>query len=178
MLIRFGVIDIVSANQPIEIFSDMNNQNKFLPQSYDPFFPDSTSSRQAIMHTIPRYGNIYKFAMVDFAKAESLFVNPLKPNELTLARGKNRFESFCSHCHGFTGHGDGTVITKAKLAEDEEGFPAPPDYHRPETKALSDARIFHIMSSGQNVMFPAADKLNTIDRWCIVLYIRYMQSQQ
>ena len=34
-----------------------------------------------------------------------------------LARGHERYDSFCAPCHGLTGHGDGIVVAR--------GFPAP-----------------------------------------------------
>lgn len=139
------------------------------------FFTDSASLRKPPANTVPIVGGRYPFAMEEYAKAESAFVNPLNPTKAVLARGKNRFDVFCSPCHGYEGKGDGAIMTKVQLKDDEEAFPGPPDYCRPETKAMSDARIFHIISAGQNIMFPHADRINEFDRWAIVLYVRKLQ---
>lgn len=174
-LMKAGYISLFHNFQNFSVISDMDFSPAKKSQSESKFFPDSMSFRIPPAGTIPVDGNIYPFAMEEFAKAESLFVNPLKPDKEILERGKNRYEIFCSHCHGFTGKGDGSVMTKVTLKEGEEPFPGPPDYSRPETKAFSDARIFHIISAGQNIMFPLADRISVYDRWAIVLYVRKLQ---
>jgi mono/diheme cytochrome c family protein len=50
-----------------------------------------------------------------------------------------------------------------------------PNLTRPETAALSDARIYHIISAGQNLMPSYADKISPTDRWAIVYYLRTLQ---
>ncbi len=176
LLVRFGIITGFETNQPLEAIADMDYQPKVGLQSLTSFFPDSLSLRLPPPGSIPTIGISYKFEQTDYEAAEKAFSNPITDNHLELKRGKNRFEAFCSPCHGFQGHGDGTVITKVEMvSEDDEPFPGPPDFCRPETRAMSDARLFHIISSGQNLMFPQKSKLNELDRWRIIRYIRSLQ---
>ena len=45
-----------------------------------------------------------------------------------LARGEGRFRVFCTPCHGPSGRGDGTVVSR--------GFPPPPSYHDERLRAV------------------------------------------
>jgi mono/diheme cytochrome c family protein len=45
----------------------------------------------------------------------------------------------------------------------------------PNATQLSNARIFHIISVGQNLMPGYADKIDAIDRWAIIRYLRKLQ---
>jgi hypothetical protein len=53
----------------------------------------------------------------------------------------------------------------------------PPNLAGKQAKSYSDARIFHVISAGQNVMSSYADKIPPEDRWKIVNYVREIQKQ-
>ena len=139
------------------------------------FIGDSLIEFHPPENSIPSNVHIYPFSPVEFAKAESTYTNPLTATEDILNYGKHLFQVHCIYCHGTDGKGGGPVITEVELEEDEEGFPVPPDLTAERTKNLSDARIFHILSAGQNLMFPVAHKLNESERWALVLHLRELQ---
>ena len=87
----------------------------------------------------------------------------------------NLYQTYCIACHGNTGKGDGPIVTEVILPEGEEGLPAPPDFKSDNTMGYSDARMFHVLSGGQNLMFPVAHKLTPNQRWALVHYIRLLQ---
>ncbi len=175
IMLQTGVIKFYRAFQPFEIIADMDNQIKPSPQKESSFFADSSSFRSAIENTVPKFGSKYHLTDLEYEEAEFENKNPLEPTERVLARGKNRFETFCVPCHNYDGKGNGVIITKVKLKEGEEGFPAPANLTREFTRTISDARIFHILSAGQNLMFPVNYKLSETDRWALVHYIRKLQ---
>ncbi len=158
----------------IETVSDMQEQPKFTPQEANGFFPDSASMRMAPTKSVPVNAKRYTHTMLEYEKATDL-INPLPPDDYVLARGYNRYRIFCVVCHGEDGKGNGRIVTQPKLAEDEEGFPQPADLTSENTKKLSDGRLFHILSAGQNLMFPVNYKMNETDRWALVHYIRKLQ---
>ena len=158
----------------IETVSDMQEQKKITAQKPYAFFQDSSSMRPSPLHSIPVGKQKYKYEQAEYDSSETL-VNPLPSNDYVLARGKNRFEIFCVPCHGKDGKGKGLIITKPQLAEDEEGFPPPADLTSAHTISLSNGRLFHILSSGQNLMFRVNFKMSEIDRWTLVHYIRHLQ---
>ena len=172
LMLRNGIIPYSSQSQPFEVISDMDHQKKLKTEEFYQLFSDTVSVFTPPVNTVPRDRRIYRFQPVEFDSAIKYYNNPLISSEFILAKGKNLFDVFCSPCHGFYGKGKGTIITKVKLKDDEEGFPAPADLTRPETKRMPDARLFHILSAGQNLMFPVYFKLDENERWAVVTYIR------
>lgn len=159
----------------IETVTDMQLQNKYTPQKASTFFEDSAGFRTLPEHSIPANRIHYRFKAVEYDSAIARYKNPLPDDDYVIARGKNRFEIFCVPCHGTDGKGEGLIVTKPELEEDEEGFPLPSDLTSEYAKNLPDARVFHILSAGQNLMFPVNFKMNEIDRWAVIKYIRKLQ---
>ncbi|MDP2364756.1 MAG: c-type cytochrome [Ignavibacteria bacterium] len=176
--LKFGYLKGTEKNQPYEAISDMDRQAKVHPQKLSTSFDDGLSTRQPVDSTVPRYGSKYQFEQVDFLVPETQFINPLPNEDFYLKRGKQRFETFCVPCHNHDGKGRGLIITKANLMPDEEGFPEPANLLRTETIRMSDGRLFHVLSSGQNLMFPVSEKLSENERWAIIKYIRFLQKLQ
>ena len=159
----------------IETVADMQYQNKM--QTQEPvYLADSLIQMQAPDKSFAVNHIRYRFSQFEYDSAESRFLNALPPNDtFLLSRGKNRFETFCVPCHNYDGKGKGLMVTKPVLKDDEEGFPQPADLTGDHTKSLSDARLYHILSSGQNLMFPMNEKLSDADKWCVINYIRHLQ---
>jgi mono/diheme cytochrome c family protein len=87
-----------------------------------------------------------------------------------LERGRNRFDIYCAPCHGESGDGAGMVV--------ERGFPAPPSYHTQKLREVPDSHLYEVISRGYGVMYPYADRIDPVDRWAIVAYIRALQLSQ
>ncbi len=96
-----------------------------------------------------------------------------EPPEMTAAlleRGRQRFEIFCSPCHGLSGKGDGMIV--------QRGFPAPPSYHIARLRSAPAQHFFDVITNGFGVMYPYAARVEPHDRWAIVAYIRALQISQ
>jgi mono/diheme cytochrome c family protein len=154
-----------STEPPIQIRFDMQYQTKVSAQQPNTFFADGKSMRDHVPGTVPRDGSIYPYTT--FQEAEAELSNPLAGTTKLLARGKNRFNAFCSPCHSLTGQDTTEVVRK--------GFQKPPNLAGANAKSYSDAHIFHVISAGQNIMQGYADKLKPEDRWAIVNYVRELQ---
>ncbi len=164
-----GNITWFSTEPPLEFNPGMDHQFKAIPQSSNSFFANRSSLREPLTGTVARNVDVYTLGQGDIDAAEIENVNPgLPKTEFVAARGQNRFNVFCSPCHNYDGKGESRVAVRGQWA----GIP---DLTRPETQALSDARIFHIVSAGQNLMPSYADKISTVDRWAIVYYLRMLQ---
>lgn len=169
VLVLAGKITWFSTEPPLEFNPNMDHQFKAIPQSGNTFFSDRKSVREPVEGTVARGQDVYPLQQGDLDQAEVLNVNPGVPRtDFVLARGQNRFNVFCSPCHNYNGQGESKVATRGQWA----GIP---NLMRDETKALSDARLYHIISAGQNLMPSYADKIKPIDRWAIVYYLRSMQ---
>lgn len=95
---------------------------------------------------------------------------PAPPDAASLTRGRQRFEAFCSPCHGFAGAGDGAVVAR--------GFPAPPTFHQPRLRQVPDGYLFDVITRGYGQMYSYAARVTPPDRWAIVAYIRALQLSQ
>jgi len=99
----------------------------------------------------------------------ALDVNPIPFSEEVLKQGKELFESFCIHCHGETGDGQGTVIV-GSLGK----FPPPGAYGGP-LKDLPAGQIFYSITYGKNAMGSHASQVNKEERWKLVHYVQKLQ---
>jgi len=89
---------------------------------------------------------------------------------MTLAlvqRGRERFEIFCSECHGDGGDADGMVV--------QRGFPRPPSFHDRRLVTAPDEHFVDVITNGHGVMYSYADRVPPADRWAITAYIRALQ---
>jgi len=89
---------------------------------------------------------------------------------MTLAlvyRGRERFNIFCSECHGLGGDADGMVV--------QRGFPKPPSFHEARLVNAPDEHFVDVITHGYGVMYSYADRVPLADRWAIVAYIRALQ---
>lgn len=179
LLLILGKFHIIHHLRPFEIIRDMDYQNKLTPTHFSVFFDEKTRNLLPLRESSPLENNIYRFEPYEFLKAEQIFnKNPVSLNNFTLKRGEILYERYCAFCHGRTGKGEGENVTKVMLEEGEEGFPPPKDLTSKSARNLADGRLFHILSAGQNLMFPFHDRLNSFDKWCIIHYIRKIQSLQ
>lgn len=135
----------------------MQEQPKYQPLESAARFPDNREAQPPPPGTVPRH------APYDQQGAPTYTMDELQ-------RGRERFEIFCSPCHGLTGHGDGPVV--------QRGFPAPPSYHSSGLRSAPDRHYFDVMTTGYGVMFSYADRVPVDDRWAIVAYIRALQLSQ
>ena len=89
---------------------------------------------------------------------------------MTLAlvkRGRERFNIFCSECHGSGGDADGMVV--------QRGFPKPPSFHEARLVSAPDEHFVDVITNGHGVMYSYADRVPAADRWAIAAYIRALQ---
>jgi mono/diheme cytochrome c family protein len=87
-----------------------------------------------------------------------------------LERGHERFNVYCSPCHGFQGQGDGMIVKR--------GFPAPPSFHIDRLRSAPTRHFVEVISDGWGVMYSYADRVEPTDRWAIAAYIRVLQESR
>jgi mono/diheme cytochrome c family protein len=89
-----------------------------------------------------------------------------------LTRGQERYDIYCSVCHGMTGYGDGMVARR--------GFnkPAPANYHQDRLRQAPVGHFFDVMTNGWGAMPAYASQISVEDRWRIIGYIRALQLSQ
>jgi cytochrome c553 len=148
---------------------DMFNQPSTQPLSRNDFFQDNQmASRPVVMHTVARDHLDEDEAFYTGKIGTNLVTTfPLPVTREVLERGRERFEIYCSVCHGRTGEGNGMIV--------QRGFPVPPSYHIDRLRQAPVGHFFDVMTQGYGIMYSYAERVRPEDRWAIAAYIRALQ---
>jgi mono/diheme cytochrome c family protein len=189
-LIPFAIIAkaraSISSKPHYHIFSDMDFQPKVKSDTSFELFADGRANRGVLPGTLAR-GHL---------KADSAFYRGLSPategqeqkwiTELPqslevdmklMERGRQRYDIYCSPCHGYDGLGQGVIprrvtslggVWLARNLVDPQGVVA----------RMPNGQLFNTISNGYNTMMGYAAQILPHDRWAIVLYIRALQRAQ
>lgn len=108
------------------------------------------------------------------------FPADIKITDEFVARGQQRFDIYCSVCHGYAGNGDGLVNARAQAlnANGKATWTAAKSLHDPIVKDAEKnplGRIYETISIGRNTMGPYGDQISPTDRWAIVAYVKALQ---
>ncbi|MGH7895990.1 MAG: c-type cytochrome [Candidatus Binatia bacterium] len=149
---------------------DMQNQPKYLPLRPSPFFTDGRTSRPVVEGTIPRGQLDLDPARTTGKVGKQYAPNPLPPTATVFARGRERYDIFCSPCHDRVGAGNGMIV--------ERGFKQPPTFHQDRLREIPDGYFVEVVSQGFGVMLDYAQQIPVDDRWAIAAWIRVLQRSQ
>ena len=100
-------------------------------------------------------------------KGEDTTLFPMHVDAPVMARGRERFNIYCTPCHGRTGQGDGMVVLR--------GYRRPPSMHQDRLRNAPVGHFFDVMTNGFGAMPDYAAQIKVEDRWAIVAYIRALQ---
>jgi len=138
------------------------------PLAEEQFFPNGSASRVPPEYTVAR-GQLHEdqqfFTGQIGQQLASTLPMPVTPQ--LLARGRERFDIYCSVCHGRTAEGNGMIV--------QRGFPQPPSFHEPRLRNAPIGYFFYVITNGYGVMFSYASRVAPEDRWAIAAYIRALQ---
>jgi len=150
---------------------DMQDQPRYEPLEASDFFENGSSARHLPEGTIARGmlkedKHLYE-GLVNGKQAKDF---PIPITHQLVKRGQERFQIFCSVCHGATGDATGMVVRR--------GFPAPPSYHTDRLREATPGYLFNVITNGLGKMSGYADQVEAKDRWAIIAYIRALQLSQ
>jgi mono/diheme cytochrome c family protein len=191
-----------SNDPPRQFLPDMDDSPKFKPQTETEFFADGRAMRQWVPGTIAfgedtsaqgegreRFlredGAFYRgYEKLD-DKGEPVFLDTM-PGGIAVTKeyilhGRERFNIYCSACHGYLGDGQGTV--GRQWASPVANF-HDPKYLDRALKTGKDGYIFHTILNGVPAAVPGeaskmpayAGKVSEADAWAIVAYVRTLQA--
>ena len=146
----------------------MHDQPKYIPLRESSFFGDARSARALVAGTVAR-GQLHDDALLYSGKSNGADTTmfPFLIDDGVMARGQERFNIYCSPCHGRTGFGDGMVVRR--------GYRRPPSYHDDRLRNVPIGHLFDVISNGFGAMPDYAAQINAEDRWAIVAYVRALQ---
>src|SRR5579859_7807423 len=103
-------------------------------------------------------------------------VNPFEVSPLILDQGKVLFETYCKHCHGPKGGGDGKVAQGAKIdGVDHSVYPGVANLRGDAYKNITEGHIFHVITYGKGLMGAHGSQVSEEDRWKIARYVKELQ---
>ncbi len=168
LLVLAGCAGSTSRKPPLEVFSDMDRQQKYKPQAGSRFFSDGRASRLPVHGTVAighlKEDDSFSTGVMDGAYVEC---SPLPIDKATLARGQQRFNIYCSPCHDRTGSGHGIVGQKSSWL--------PANLNDDRIRRMNDGEIFNVASYGRRSMPAHRFQVDDRDRWAIVAYVRALQ---
>jgi mono/diheme cytochrome c family protein len=150
--------------------NDMHHQAKIKPFRESTFFADGASARALPEGTVAR-GFLREDAALSRGQGpDGKFVEkiPVPITRALVLRGRERFDIYCSPCHGRTGEGQGMIV--------QRGFKRPMSYHIDRLRAERAGYFFDVMTNGFGQMSSYAAQVPPEDRWAIVAWIRTLQA--
>ena len=150
---------------------DMHDQPKYTPLRAATFFGDDRSARPLLAGTVAR-GQLHDDPLLETGKVgrADATVFPFPVDTQVMARGRERYDIFCTPCHGRTGTGDGMVVRR--------GYRRPPTYHDDRLRNAPVGHFVDVMANGFGAMPDYAEQVDARDRWAIAAYIRALQLSQ
>jgi hypothetical protein len=170
-----------SRKTPLYIFPDMKLQLKLKPQTPNNFFENGVSSQLPPAGTVARakptlvnnepvypYEDSPVFSGHVPGTTNYVETNPFPITMPLLKRGQERFNIYCSPCHGREADGNGItkklglMMTVANLQD-------------PRIVKFADGEIFNVITYGRNTMGAYGPNVPAEDRWAIIAYVRALQ---
>jgi mono/diheme cytochrome c family protein len=178
---------------PVQVFPDMDEQDKLKAQAPSTFFADRQGARLPVAETQPRGFNAEGDSLIGgipeyefggqtgyyFSGHVGDYFGTGMPEELELTaetaaalirRGEERYGIYCAVCHGASG--DGMGVTS------KYGVPGIANLHLDPFKAAAypDGRMFEVITNGKGMMGPYGSNIPVRDRWAIIAYVRTLQA--
>ncbi len=150
---------------------NMHNQHKVKTLGPSTFFADGQGARPIPAHTVARgdlrEGFVYTGLGADNKPVAEM---PFPVTREVLLRGQERFNIYCSPCHGRLGNAQGMIP--------QRGYKPPTSYHIERLRTAPVGYFFNVMTEGYGVMPTYAPQIPVADRWAIAAWIRVLQYSQ
>jgi mono/diheme cytochrome c family protein len=150
---------------------DMHDQPRFKPLAKSDFYADLRSARAPVEGTVAR-GQLHEDTYFYTGKLGNNPGDylPFAVSQEVLARGRERFNIYCSPCHSRVGDGNGMIV--------QRGYRVPPSFHIERLRTAPLGYFFDVMTNGFGAMPDYAAQVSARDRWNIAAYIRALQLSQ
>lgn len=149
----------------------MQDQPKYKYLRSTAFFTDGRSARPLVENTVARghldEDSVFYTGMVN---GQPVTEFPIEITRQVIDRGQERFNIYCSPCHGQLGNGLGMIV--------QRGFKQPPSYHIDRLRQIGVGHFFDVMTNGYGAMWKYSAQIEPRDRWAIAAYIRVLQASQ
>lgn len=198
-----------SDTPPRQFFPDLDDQLKWKPQGQSNFFADGRTMRRPPMGTVAfgyepfvtgaSWGAAFMKDRSDLLKEDDRYYRGVGPDGAYLetipvpvtaamvARGRDRFNTYCFVCHGYAGDGKGMVGVQFNPVP--ANFHDPkykrPDPNDPKIQLWKDGYLFYAIRNGVRQVGQVVPTMPSYghavdegDAWAIVSYVRALQESR
>jgi mono/diheme cytochrome c family protein len=150
---------------------DMHDTPRYEAYEASSTFADNRASRSAPAGTVAR-GWLRDDEALYTGKIAGQPVDefPFAITRADLERGQQRFNIYCTPCHGKLGDGQGMVV--------QRGLRQAASYHQDRLRQEKLGYFYDVITNGFGAMQGYAEQIPVRDRWLIVAYVRTLQLSQ
>ena len=150
---------------------DMHDAPRYEAFEASSTFADNRASRTPPAGTVAR-GWLRDDEALYTGKVDGQAVDqfPFAIGREELARGQQRFNIYCTPCHGRLGDGNGMVV--------QRGLRQAASYHQDRLRQEKVGYFYDVVTNGFGAMQGYAEQIPVRDRWLIVAYVRTLQLSQ
>jgi mono/diheme cytochrome c family protein len=190
-LVLFARGRVTRSDEPrVQLPQDMGEQPRYREQQTSVLFADGRADRPRVIGTVARGGlaeddHYYRGYSRPAAPGPDGKAQPAKffegfPKQVVLSealmkRGQERFNIYCSVCHGLDGAGRGAVRVRSEEIGQVLNVKS---VHDADVRARPEGHIFNTITNGIRTMGPYSSQIPVEDRWAIVAYVRALQASQ
>lgn len=174
VLLLAGCRGMQSDKPPVHPNLNMDFQEKFQAQEANPFFADNAAMRKPVPGTVARGLLKEDASLYEGRTEEGSYVekSPMPINRALVERGQERYNIYCTVCHGQAGNGQGVIM------RGDYGYTPATSYHSERLRDIEDGYLYDVITNGVRNMPGYAQQIPVRDRWAIVAYIRALQLNQ
>src|SRR5690349_12102984 len=126
------------------------------PLQASDFFPDGASARPLVPGTVTRnsgegglkVGNPFYTGIGEDGKLLDELPKEVPLTKENLKRGQERFEIYCTPCHGRLGDSKGMIAVRGLALRKQPG-----NYHTPRLRRMPLGHFYDVMTNGFGVMY-------------------------
>ena len=150
---------------------DMHDAPRYKPLAASDFFADGRASRNPPAGTVARgWLRADEALYTGRANGELLAEFPFPISATDMQRGRDRYNIYCTPCHGILGDGQGMVV--------QRGLRRAASYHQDRLRDEKVGYFYDVVTNGFGAMQGYAEQIPVRDRWLIVAYVRALQLSQ
>ena len=167
-----------SSSPSVILIQNMVNQTSYGPQSKNTFFKNGLATRDPVVGTVAQGEADTNSKLHQGLESGTLDKNPVWVSEFPmplthdmLKRGQERYNIYCSPCHGYDAQNDG-LVTKVS-----GGSIRPANLHDKDKIQMPVGKIYNAVTNGVNNwnMPGFQEQMSQDDRWAVVAYVRALQ---
>ncbi len=172
-LLTFDFLLLTCLALSVSCRQDMHDAPRYDPYEKSAILPNNSSAQPLVAGTVSRTSgaatplNEDELLHTGKINGQLADVFPFAITRADLDRGEERFNIYCSPCHGRTGEGNGMVV--------QRGYRQAANYHIERLRKMPVGYFVDVMTNGFGAMPDYRMQVPVEDRWRIAAYVRVLQ---